>query len=1146
MNQGKVTVGHPVDVATGELHKLFRDVSIPGRVELSWDRYYSTHLLDKPGPFGPGWVNKYFSTLTYDGNSYFFTDSQGAAVILADNENILQNGGTIRNPGSFTELQWKNKRYHVTQWEIEGDKIWIYVFNKNADGTISNLQEINDVSGQGLAIYYDENGLLTRIRQKLEKRDINLHYSKQGKISKVEYVSDTDMRYILSSYEYDQLGRLVSITDAIGNSETFIYDSRNRIVKEIGKDGSNFKFKYDDKDRCIQSVGINGYDEKTFKYIDAARWTEMTDSLGNVRRFQYNSIGQVLCEINAIGAKYVTEYDDYGRIIEKIDPLGASTGFKYDEFGNRTKIVDALGQQTEIKYSQSHLPLRFIDPAGNVWQRNYDNQNQLIAIIDPEGNRYKLIYDDVGNLIEIVDPLNNRLRQMFTDNGKLQAVTDWHGNPTSYQIDAFGRISKKIDAMGAITEYEYDLLNHLITIRYADDTVCKYSYDAGSNIIHVLNRNGFETTYKYAPCNRLVERKDSLGKILRFGWGSEPQWLETVTNAVGEVYYFEYNKVGLVIGEIGFDGRELGFEYDLAGNRIASINGNGEKIVYHYDALGRIVQKIFPDGTTADFSYDAAGFLKSGTNQHSAIFFERDAIGRILRETQNDNLVERTYDNIGNLIEIKSNFGHRITYQFDSNGLITAFTKENGYSVRIKRDVRGSETMRILPGGVQLKQKYNSAGQLREQILTAGLQNDISQHGVSNDDTHALIKRTYKYDKTLLIGIQDALWGNTDYVYDPTEQLLAVLKENGGSEKFAYDANRNITRIEREGRIDNLAYSCGDRLDSKQDGNTVYEYDPQGRLILKKETLGTGSVREWHYGWDVLDQLITIANPKNETWRYTYDAFGRRIQKISPDGRVMGFVWDGDVVLHETVDNELKNSWIFDPHTYTPISKFEKNSSYSVISDHLGTPKEIVDVYGNLVWKADYYAWGELRDLKSSGVDCPIRFQGQWWDEESGLSYNRYRYYDASIGRFIQKDPIGLLGNINLYSSFPNPIGWIDPLGLCEDDPDLPGDSLTPEEVAQLQAIADRFNTQIDVIGSRAAGRGRNIDQPDLPVSKGPGTRSDIDVRIDGQIDINTAGGLSDSIRQVGNGAGRVSSSTGLPSNPPAIVFRPGQAPEVL
>jgi RHS repeat-associated protein len=101
----------------------------------------------------------------------------------------------------------------------------------------------------------------------------------------------------------------------------------------------------------------------------------------------------------------------------------------------------------------------------------------------------------------------------------------------------------------------------------------------------------------------------------------------------------------------------------------------------------------------------------------------------------------------------------------------------------------------------------------------------------------------------------------------------------------------------------------------------------------------------------------------------------------------------------------------------------------------LGTPQEITDEEGNIAWQAQYKAWGEAKEIiskaaRGAGFRNPLRFQGQYFDHETGLHYNRFRYYDPETGRFISKDPIKYAGGINLHVYAPNPIEWVDPGGL--------------------------------------------------------------------------------------------------------------------
>ena len=104
--------------------------------------------------------------------------------------------------------------------------------------------------------------------------------------------------------------------------------------------------------------------------------------------------------------------------------------------------------------------------------------------------------------------------------------------------------------------------------------------------------------------------------------------------------------------------------------------------------------------------------------------------------------------------------------------------------------------------------------------------------------------------------------------------------------------------------------------------------------------------------------------------------------------------------------------------------------------DHLGTPMELTDQRGEIAWSATYQAWGLAKEKRTDSairenIRNPLRFQGQYFDTETGLHYNRYRYYDPQVGRFISKDPIGFAGGLNVYAYAPNPVGWVDPFGLA-------------------------------------------------------------------------------------------------------------------
>ena len=144
------------------------------------------------------------------------------------------------------------------------------------------------------------------------------------------------------------------------------------------------------------------------------------------------------------------------------------------------------------------------------------------------------------------------------------------------------------------------------------------------------------------------------------------------------------------------------------------------------------------------------------------------------------------------------------------------------------------------------------------------------------------------------------------------------------------------------------------------------------------------------------------------------------------------------MVLHESrwiAQGERKpelTSWEFEPESFAPIAKVEKGQRYLCVNDVAGNPRELLTEAGEVVWEAHYSTWGEVQ-VRTSKVDCPVRLQGQWHDPETGLHYNRFRYYDPGLGRYISPDPVSLLGGANVYGYAPNTTGWVDPWGLSNE-----------------------------------------------------------------------------------------------------------------
>ncbi|MDU8600407.1 RHS repeat-associated core domain-containing protein [Pseudomonas syringae] len=296
------------------------------------------------------------------------------------------------------------------------------------------------------------------------------------------------------------------------------------------------------------------------------------------------------------------------------------------------------------------------------------------------------------------------------------------------------------------------------------------------------------------------------------------------------------------------------------------------------------------------------------------------------------------------------------------------------------------------------------------------------------------IHRRYEYDPAgELSRTLDKLRGETQYEYEANGQLLA---RNTGrvvdGEEFRYDAAANRLNFNTS-RFDHVK---DNRL--KQWANHEYKYDAWGNLIEKV----VGIVRWQTFTYDCENRLVkteTMADTHVEsTSSYQYDSLGRRVAKQSElKGHTdhKRFLWQGLRMVREESPGQ-SSLYLYEPGSYAPLARVDEkegeveNKVYYFHNDQIGTPLEMTDAEGQIVWQAKYRAWGAVEKLVVNEVEQNLRFQGQYFDVETGLHYNTFRYYDPEIGRFITQDPIGLLGGGNLYKYVMNPASWIDPHGL--------------------------------------------------------------------------------------------------------------------
>ncbi|SJN13707.1 core protein [Halomonas citrativorans] len=205
-------------------------------------------------------------------------------------------------------------------------------------------------------------------------------------------------------------------------------------------------------------------------------------------------------------------------------------------------------------------------------------------------------------------------------------------------------------------------------------------------------------------------------------------------------------------------------------------------------------------------------------------------------------------------------------------------------------------------------------------------------------------------------------------------------------------------------------------------------------------------------GYDGANRLVSLTHTRayghTTEAAYRYDGLGRRINKTvrhtNGTTATTHFGWDGDRIVREESDSQ-RSTIVYELGSFVPMLRIDDTQQGQILSafvtDALGTPMQLVAVNGDTKWQAQPDDWAAVKHQRGNTAQ-PIRFQGQWHDEESGLYYNRHRYYDPQQGRYISQDPIGLNGGTNLYGYVANPTGAVDPLGLVGQVCAIPGPTM--------------------------------------------------------------------------------------------------------
>jgi RHS repeat-associated protein len=328
--------------------------------------------------------------------------------------------------------------------------------------------------------------------------------------------------------------------------------------------------------------------------------------------------------------------------------------------------------------------------------------------------------------------------------------------------------------------------------------------------------------------------------------------------------------------------------------------------------------------------------------------------------------------------------------------------------------------------------EYDEAGSISREILPNGLirsfmfnqEDQLSRSLVIDGSGTCQGERYYRYDGNGEI-IRESSGGEiTEFSYDAGRRLQTTRGSGITEESFIYDPDENLLRYQDGPEF---SYSDGRLLAA---GDVRYQYDGSGRVIRRVDPSGP-CVFEYSLGG--LISKATLSDGRQ--FSYEYDGLGRRVLKRSLSETIRYF-WDGDVLLAETramsgvVETRF---YLFLPDTFLPLAHSVGNRKFYYDVDQRGTVRDVYDAQGLKVARYRYLGFGgrQDRDLLDPQANSPFRLPGQYFDEETGLHYNRFRYFDPMSARFLSSDPWSHEVETNPYSYGPNPVGWLDPLGLA-------------------------------------------------------------------------------------------------------------------
>ncbi|GCI95116.1 type IV secretion protein Rhs [Escherichia coli] len=871
------------------------------------------------------------------------------------------------------------------------------------------------------------------------------------------------------SYTYQYEKDRITITDSLNRREVLHTQGEaglKRVVKKEHADGSVTQSQFDAVGRLKAQTDAAGRTTEYSPDVVTGLITRITTPDGRASAFYYNHHNQLTSATGPDGLELRREYDESGRLIQETAPDGDITRYRYDNPHSDLPCAteDATGSRKTMTWSRYGQLLTFTDCSGYVTRYDHDRFGQVTAVHREEGLSQYHAYDSRGQLIAVKDTQGHETRYEYNIAGDLTAVIAPDGSRNGTQYDAWGKAVRT--TQGGLTR--------------------SMEYDAAGRVIRLTSENGSHTTFRYDVLDRLIQETGFDGRTQRYHHDLTGKLIRSEDE--GLVTHWHYDEADRLTHRTVKGETAERWRYDERGwlTDISHISeGHRVAVHYRYDEKGRLTgerQTVHHPQTEAllwqhetRHAYNAQGLAnRCIPDSLPAVEWLTYGSGYLAGMKLGDTpLVDFTRDRL-----------HRETLRsFGRYELTTAYTpagqlqRQHLNSLQYDRDYTwndNGELIRISSPRQTRSYSYSTTGRLTG-VHTTAANLDIRIPYATDPAGNRLPDPELHPDSTLSMWPDNRIARDAHYLYrydrhgrltEKTDLIPegVIRTDDERTHRYHYDSQHRLVHYTRTQYEEPLVESR-------------YLYDPLGRRVAKRVWRRERDLTGWMslsrkpqvtwYGWDG-DRLTTIQNDRSRIQTiYQPGSFTPLIRVETATGELArtqrrsladalqqsGGEDGGSVVfppvLVQMLDrleseilaarvSEESRRWLascgltveqmqnqMDP-VYTPARKI-----HLYHCDHRGLPLALISTEGTTAWYAEYDEWGnQLNEENPHQLQQLIRLPGQQYDEESGLYYNRHRYYDPLRGRYITQDPIGLKGGWNFYQYPLNPISNIDPLGL--------------------------------------------------------------------------------------------------------------------